>query len=96
MDVAKREMGTCDDHTVTCPGCHHPCSKLWMLEGKMHQQSLSITKAGLNCTDLCGCCDNEEAECENMSREDDEEPLEDVSDTDSDSDSDSDSDYDDS
>lgn len=40
-------------------------------------------KAGLNCAELCGCYGTGETECENMTREDDEELIDEILDLDS-------------
>lgn len=50
-------------------------------------------KAGLNCTDLCGCCDVDD-ECENMGNETDEDEGDDNSDSDDNSDTISEEEYD--
>ena len=61
-------MDPSDDHTSPS---NHPPREMQMHEGKVCQQSLQVQedwsrKAGLTCTDLCGCSDTGE-DCKNKS-----------------------------
>ena len=68
---------------------------MWLCEAAMLNKSVPVPKAGLTCTELCACSDDDEP-CENSLQEDDsDEYIDDNDESDNSYDSASDDDEDD-